>query len=175
MTRDSVGRNLAWHRPFVYYVTRDICVMWKRASSSVEKKWERKDYRIARARAQPPNTASYGSRRTRSLQTLRHTHPAGLLFQSNLLVDAGRTSQHSFLRHNSPLASTYHAERSKSAKLIDCVVVVVVFLLHVGQIAPSQNFEIVEKENRSLFSIMAFQVGFNSVLSGFIQQDLLNV
>lgn len=144
------------------------------------KKWKRKDYRIARARAQPPNThtASYGSRRTRSLQALKHTHPAGLLFQSNLLVDAARTFTKFFLAsHNSPIVSTYcHADRSKSALLIDLCRRCCCFLVARGTKSKQKFWNRWKIENSAVLFllIMTVQVGFNSALSGFTQ-DLLNV
>lgn len=150
MTIDSVGRKLAWHRPFVYYVTRDVCVMWKGASSSVEKEMEKKRLSDRARKGTTPqthtHTASYGSRRTRSLQALKHTHPAGLLFQSNLLVDAARTFTKFFLAsHNSPLVSTCHAERSKSALLIALCRSCCCFLVARGTKSNQKVFEIVEK------------------------------
>lgn len=57
-----------------------------------ENKWERKDYRIARATHTHTHTQLPPGAEGRPPQTLKHTHPAGFLFQSYLLVDAGRTS-----------------------------------------------------------------------------------
>ena len=57
--------------------------MWNRAAEHRLKKWERKKRLSDRARNPQLLAGAH----------LKHTHPAGLLFQSNLLVDAGRTSR----------------------------------------------------------------------------------
>lgn len=153
-------RKLCLVPPFcVLCSTWYICVGGGASSSNEENKWRKKDYRIARATH--THTASSGSRRTPSSGHLKHTHPAGFIFQSYLLVDTGRT----FWELIPPSFDLFRHcwGRSKEVRLYYLITsVVIVFVLHVERAAQSR----IQFYKKKTFWIMNIQVDF-IVLFGF--------